>query len=125
AARRVGEMGVVAGLTGWYSYWIVRRGQNITNSTGVRVVYFGGGAVLWLALLALNPAYELLSYSAFAQVLGYLPWRPAILAAALASILVHVPQTIRTGSIGVGHVTFGLIGLGVLTLIILSLRAIT
>ena len=125
AARLTVEMGLVAGLTGWYSYWIVRRGQDITSSPAVGVVYFGGSAALWLALLALNPAYELLSYSAFAQVLGYLPWRPALLAAALASILVHVPQTIRTGSIGVGHVAFGLIGLGVLTLIILSLRAIT
>src|SRR5262245_44256454 len=124
-ARLALETGLVAGLAGWYSYWIVRRGQDITSSTGVALMYFGGGAVLWLALLALNPAYELLSYSAFAQVLGYLPWRPAILAAALASILVHVPEVIRTGSIGVGHVAFGLIGLGVLTLVILSLRAIT
>src|SRR5262249_11559283 len=124
-ARLALETGLVAGLAGWYSYWIVRRGQDVTSSTGVALAYFGGSALLWLALLALNPAYELLSYTAFAQVLGYLPWRPAILAAALASILVHVPQTIRTGSIGVGHVTFGLIGLGVLTLIILSLRAIT
>src|SRR5262249_40337426 len=71
------------------------------------------------------PGYERVGCCAFAQVLGYLPWRPAILAAALASILVHVPQVIRTGSIGVGHVAFGVIGLGVLTLIILSLRAIT
>jgi signal transduction histidine kinase len=125
AARLALETGLVAGLTGWYSYWIVRRGQDITSLIGVRGLYFGGGGALWLALLALDPAYELLAYTAFAQVLGYLPWRPAILAAALASILVHVPQAIRTGSVGVGHVAFGLIGLGVLTLIILSLRAIT
>jgi len=125
AARLVVETGLVAGLAAWYSYWIVRRGQDITSSTGVGVLYFGGGAASWLVLLVLSPAYELLSFTAFVQVLGYLPGRPAILAAALASILVHVPQAIRTGTIGVGHVAFGVIGLGVLTLIILSLRAIT
>jgi signal transduction histidine kinase len=58
-------------------------------------------------------------------VLGYLAWRPAILAAVLATLLVHVPQAVWTGRVGTGHVVFGLVGLGVLTLIILSLRAIT
>jgi signal transduction histidine kinase len=125
AARGAVEAGLLALLVVWYSYWIVRRGQDVANSIGVAALYFGGGALLWTALLALNPAYELLSFTAFAQVLGYLPWRAAILAAALASVLVHVPQAVRAGGVGMGHVVFSLVGLGVLTLIILSMRVIT
>jgi signal transduction histidine kinase len=119
------EGGLVALLAAWYSYWIVRRGHDVASSARFGALYFGVGALLWTALLALNLSYELLSFTAFAQVMGYLPWRPAIVAAALATILVHVPQAIRTGGVAVGHVVFGLTGLGVLTLLILSLRAIT
>jgi len=119
------EVGLLALLAAWYSYWIVRRGHDVARSSGLGALYFGGGALLWTALVALDPAYELLSFTGFAQVLGYLPWRPAILAAAIATILVHAPHAVRAGSVGVDHVVFGLVGLGVLTLIILSLRAIT
>src|ERR671919_2443084 len=85
---------LVTVLAAWYSYWIVRRGHDVASSTGLGVLYFGGGALLWTALLALDPAYALLSFTGFAQVLGYLSWRAAILAGALASILVHVPQAV-------------------------------
>jgi signal transduction histidine kinase len=116
---------LVAVLAAWYSYWIVRRGHDVASSTGLGALYFGGGALLWTALLALDPAYALLSFTGFAQVLGYLSWRAAILAGALASILVHVPQAVRVGGVDVGHVVFGLVGLGGLTLIMLSMRVIT
>jgi signal transduction histidine kinase len=124
-ARAALEAGLLALLAAWYSYWIVRRGHDVARSTGLGALYFGGGALLWTALVGLDPAYELLSFTGFAQVLGYLPWRPAILAAAVATVLVHAPKAARAGSVGVDHVIFGLVGLGVLTLIILSLRAIT
>jgi signal transduction histidine kinase len=124
-ARAALDVGLLALLAAWYSYWIARRGHDVARSIGRGALYFGGGALLWVALVALDPAYELLSFTGFAQVLGYLPWRPAILAAAVATFLVHVPHAVRAGSVGVDHIVFGFIGLGVLTLIILSLRAIT
>jgi signal transduction histidine kinase len=124
-ARAALDAGLLALLAAWYSYWIVRRRHDVARSTGLGALYFGGWALLWTALVALDPAYELLSFTGFAQVLGYLPWRPAIVAAAVGTILVHAPHAVRAGSVGVDHVVFGLIGLGVLTLIILSLRAIT
>jgi signal transduction histidine kinase len=116
---------LVTVLAAWYSYWIVRRGHDVASSTGLGALYFGGGALLWTALLALDPAYALLSFTGFAQVLGYLSWRAAILAGALASILVHVPQAVRVGGVDGGHVVFGLVGLGGLMLIMLSMRVIT
>src|SRR5262245_51137953 len=122
-ARAALDAGLLALLAAWYSYWIMRRGHDVARSIGLGALYFGGGALLWVALVASDPAYELLSFTGFAQVLGYLPWRPAILAAGVATILVHVPHAVRAGSVGVDHIVFGLIGLGVLTLIILSLRA--
>jgi signal transduction histidine kinase len=125
AAQAALEVGLVVLLVAWYSYWVVRRGLEVGSSIRVGALHFGGSALLWTALLALDPAYELLSFTAFAQVLGYLRWRAAILGAALACILVHVPQSVRAGGVDLGHVVFSLVGLAVLTLFILSVRLIT
>jgi signal transduction histidine kinase len=119
------EVGVAALLVVWYSYWILRRGRDVASSSALAALYFGVVALLWTALLGLSRWYELLSPTLLLQVLGYLSWRAAILAAALASIVVHVPQIMQTGHVGLDHVVFALVGLGVLTLLILSLRAIT
>jgi signal transduction histidine kinase len=124
-ARVVLETGGAALLAGWYSYWIVRRGQDVASSTGIGALYFGVLALLWTALLALDPTYELLTFTGLAQVLGYLPWRAAILAVAVASVLVHVPQVVWTGRLGPEHVVFAVGGLAALTMLILSMRAIT
>jgi signal transduction histidine kinase len=123
--RGAREVALATLLVVWYSYWIVRRGHDVASSSALGALYFGVSALLWTGLLTLDPAYELLFPTVFAQVLGYLPWRAAILAMALASILVHTPEVIRTGGVGLGHVVFAVVGLGILTLIILSLRAIT
>lgn len=112
-------------LVAWYSYWIVRRGRHVAGSCALGALYFGVMALLWTTLLALSRAHELLFPAVFVQVLGYLPWRSAILAAALATILVHTPQAVRTGGVDLEHAVYALVGLGVLTLIVLSLRAIT
>src|SRR5262245_31763350 len=117
--------GLVAGLAVWYSYWIARRGRDVASSRVLSAAYFTGIATLWTLLLFLHPAYELLQLTIFAQVLGYLPWRSAIPAVGLVFILVHVPQVIWTGRLELVHVVYTVGGLGVLTLIILSLRAIT
>jgi signal transduction histidine kinase len=119
------EIGLVALLASWYAYWIVRRGHDLSRSTRVGALYFGVAALVWTALLAQARAYELLSFTAFAQVLGYLQWRAALLATALATVVVHVPEAVRTGGLSRGHATFGLLGVGVLILIILSMRVIT
>src|SRR5262249_18260957 len=71
-ARVALEIGLVALLAAWYSYWIVRCGQDVMRSNRLGALYFGLGALMWTALLGLDPAYEFLSFTAFAQVLGYL-----------------------------------------------------
>lgn len=112
-------------LVAWYSFWIVRRGRDVAGSRALGALYFGVVALLWIALLALSRVHELLFPAVFVQVLGYLPWRAAIVAAALATVVVHAPQAVRTGGVDPEHAVYALVGLGVLTLIILSLRAIT
>jgi signal transduction histidine kinase len=119
-----GHIGTVAAVVVWYSYWIARRGRAVAHSTATGAWYFGVLAALWVILLALHPAYELLFPTVFAQVLGHLPWRPAMLATGLASMLVHVPDTVRAGRLDPAHVLVTLVGLGILILIIISLRAI-
>lgn len=109
----------------WYSYWIARRGRAVAESRVRRAWYFGVLAVLWSGLLTAHPVYELLFPTVFAQMLGHLHWRSAIAGSASASILVHVPDLIRTGGFDPGHVLFTVAGLGILILVILSLRAIT
>jgi signal transduction histidine kinase len=116
---------LLAGLAAWYSYWIVRRGHDVVSSPSHRTAYFGGVALLWTPLLFLHPAYEFLQLTIVAQVLGYLPWRSAIPAVALCFVLIHMPQVVWTGRLELMHVVYGAGGLGVFTLLILSLRAIT
>jgi signal transduction histidine kinase len=116
---------LLAGLAAWSSYWIVRRGHDVVSSPSRRTAYFGGVALLWTPLLFLHPAYEFLQLTIVAQVLGYLPWRSAIPAVALCFVLIHMPQVVWTGRLELMHVVYGAGGLGVFTLLILSLRAIT
>jgi signal transduction histidine kinase len=125
AVRAALGAALVAGLTAWYSYWIVGRGREVVSSVSRRTAYFAGVALLWTPLLFLHPAYELLQLTIFAQVLGYLPWRSAIPAVALGFVLIHVPQVVWTGRLELVHVAYAAGGLGVFTLLVLSLRAIT
>jgi signal transduction histidine kinase len=124
-ARAALGAALLAGLAAWYSYWIVRRGSDVVSSIAHRAAYFAGIALLWTPLLFLHPAYELLQLTIFAQVLGYLPWRSAVPAVALGFVLIHVPQVVWTGRLELVHLVYAAGGLGVFTLLILSLRAIT
>src|SRR5262245_21711002 len=125
AARAALGTALLAGLAVWYSYWIVRRGSDVVSSIARRAAYFAGIALLWTPLLFLHPAYGLLQLTIFAQVLGYLPWRSAVPAVALGFVLIHVPQVVWTGRLELVHLVYAAGGLGVFTLLILSLRAIT
>ncbi len=117
---------VVAGLTlllgAWHRYWMVRRGRRLAGSAALRAVYFGGAALLWTALLALDAAYELLGVTAVVQILGYLPWRSALLASALAALLGHAPYILR-GGLNPDHLLWSAAGLAMLALIVAALRA--
>jgi signal transduction histidine kinase len=117
--------GLLAGLAAWYSYWIVRRGQDVVSSISRRAAYFAGIALLWTPLLFLHPAYELLQLTIFVQVLGYLSWGCAVPAVGVGFVLIHVPQVVWTGRLELVHLVYTAGGLGVFTLLILSLRAIT
>jgi signal transduction histidine kinase len=119
------QIGISALVVAWYSYWIARRGRAVASSTAFGARYFGVLGLLWLILLASHPTYELLFPTVFAQMLGHLHWRGAISGSVVASILVHVPASIRNGRVDPGHLLFALVGLGILILIIVSLRAIT
>lgn len=119
------QMAVSALIVAWYSYWVVRHGHTVARSSASSAWYFGVLAVLWLVLVASHPTYELLFPTVFAQMLGHLHWRSAIAGSALASLLVHAPETVRTGRLDPAHLVFALVGLGILVLIIVSLRAIT
>lgn len=125
AAQLAAHVGTVGAVVAWYSYWIARHGRVVASSRATSAWYFGVLAGLWTTLLAWHAVYELLFPTVFAQVLGHLRWRPALLASGVASILVHVPGTIRAGRVDPGHLVFTVVGLGVLILIIVSLRAIT
>jgi signal transduction histidine kinase len=125
AVRAALGAALVAGLTVWYSYWIVRRGRDVVTSVSRRTAYFAGVALLWTPLLFLHPAYELLQLTIFSQVLGYLPWRSAVPTVGLGFVLIHTPQVVWTGRLELVHVAYAAGGLGVFTLLILSLRAIT
>jgi signal transduction histidine kinase len=116
---------LVAGVMGSYSYWVVRRGRDVVTSVSRRTAYFAGVALLWTLLLFLHPAYELLQLTIFSQVLGYLPWRSAVPAIGLGFVLIHTPQVVWTGRLELVHLVYAAGGLGVFTLLILSLRVIT
>jgi signal transduction histidine kinase len=118
------HIATIGALVTWYSYWIARRGRAVTRSRVTAAWYFGVLAALWMILLAFHPAYELLFPTVFAQLLGHLPWRPAVVTTGLGAILVHVPDTLRTGRVDPVHAGFTMVGMGILILIIISLRAI-
>jgi len=66
----------IAGLSvllgGWYWRWVVRR--RIWTLPMLQVLtYFAGAAALWLSAVSLNEAFFLLAFSAYQQVLSYLP----------------------------------------------------
>jgi signal transduction histidine kinase len=125
AGRAALGVALLVGLAAWYSYWIVRHGRDVVSLISRRTTYFAGVALLWMPLLFLDRAYELLQLTILAQVLGYLPWRSAVPAVGLAFVLVHVPQVVWTGRLELVHLVYAAGGLGVFTLLILSLRAIT
>jgi signal transduction histidine kinase len=108
-----------------YTYGIVWRGADMKFSRRLRIIYFSVLLLVWLALLWHDPWYELLSFSAFAQILGYLPWRAALAVSGIGVLLVHVPPGIREGGVSINHVVFGLVAMVVLTAVVLSLRAVT
>src|SRR5262245_55763335 len=112
AVRAALGAALVAGLAAWYSYWIVGRGRDVVSSVSRRTAYFAGVALLWTPLLFLHPAFELLQLTIFAQVLGYLPWRPAIPAVALGFVLIHVPPVVWIGRLELVHVAYARGGLG-------------
>ncbi len=59
-------------LAGWYWLWVVRR--RIWALPILQVIaYFVGAATLWFLAVSLNEAYFLLAFSAYQQVLSYLP----------------------------------------------------
>lgn len=64
---------VLAGiLGGWYWLWVVRR--RIWTLPLLQVLaYLAGAAAVWVALVSLHQAFFLLAFSAYQQVLSYLP----------------------------------------------------
>lgn len=122
-ARAVPCAGLALLLAAWYWYWMVRRWHRLARSAAHRAGYFGVGALLWATLLTVDAAYELLGVTAIIQILGCLRWRPAILAAALAAAIGHVPYALR-GEIGLDHLLWSTVSLGMLALVIASVRAI-
>jgi signal transduction histidine kinase len=59
-------------LAGWYWLWVVER-RIWTLPIRQVLAYFAGAAALWLALVSLNEAFFLIAFSAYQQVLSYLP----------------------------------------------------
>ena len=59
-------------LAGWYGLWVVRR--RIWTLPIVQVLaYLVGAAALWLPLMSLHEAFYLVAFSAYQQVVSYLP----------------------------------------------------
>ena len=71
-AERAVAAVLAALLGGWYWLWVVRR--RIWTLPILQVLaYFAGAAAVWLLAVSLNEAYFLLAFSAYQQVLSYLP----------------------------------------------------
>lgn len=74
--RRAASAVLSALLGGWYWAWVVRRRVWARPMAQV-LAYLGGAAALWAVLVVLHPAYLLVAFSAYQQVISYLPTRRA------------------------------------------------
>jgi signal transduction histidine kinase len=81
-------------LAGWYWFWAIRR--RIWNLPLQRVIaYFGVAAILWVLLVMLEEVFLIVAFSAYAQVLGFLPSprsavRGAVVLTAMLVVLVGI-----------------------------------
>ena len=70
-------------LGGWYWWWAIRR--RIWNLPISRVLaYLAGAAILWVLLLVQHGAFLIVAFSAYAQVLSFLPSRRSAVRGAVA-----------------------------------------
>ena len=94
---RAAISGLVVLLGGWYWLWVVRR--RIWTLPILQVLaYFAGAAALWLTLMSLHQAYFLIAFSAYQQVLSYLPsLRSAIPGVAVLSALLVAVEFLDAG----------------------------
>lgn len=120
---RVAIPGLAALLGGWYWLWVVRR--RIWTLPQLHVlVYLAGAAGLWLALVSLHQAFFLLAFSAYQQVLSYLPsLRSAITGVVVLSALMLAMEFLDASPSGV-TVLIALLAVGVCILCSLWVDAI-
>ena len=116
---------VVATLTGalaaWYWIWV---GRSALASRKARAIYFAVAGALWAALVTLEPAYDLVAFSAFIQVTGYLSWRAAVPALVGVIAIVELHPLARGEMVGLDDVVEAVITLGIAAMAILPMRAI-
>jgi signal transduction histidine kinase len=77
-------------LAAWYWWWAVR--SSIWDRPPSRALaYFGVAAALWILLLILHGAFFIVAFSAYAQVLGFLPSpRSAVRGAVVLTVMLVV-----------------------------------
>jgi signal transduction histidine kinase len=110
-----------AALGSWYWLWV---GRGRLRSSGARAAYFIVAGALWTALIAMEPAYELVAFSAFIQVTGYLSWRGAVPALLGVVAILELHPLARGGTVGFDGLIGGLITLTIAAMAILPMRAI-
>jgi signal transduction histidine kinase len=123
-ARFSGILGLTAMLAAWYWIWIVRDENRLLFSSKGRAVYFIVAGALWAALVVLAPAYEVVAFSAFMQVTGYLPTRSAIGPLAIVFGVMSLHPLSRGNTLGLEDLTAAAISAAVLAMVVISMRAI-
>jgi signal transduction histidine kinase len=115
----VAALSALLGL--WYWLWV---GRGRLRSSGARAAYFIVAGGLWTALIAMEPAYELVAFSAFIQVTGYLSWRGAVPALLGVVAILELHPLAQGEAVGIDGLIGGLITLTIAAMAILPMRAI-
>jgi signal transduction histidine kinase len=123
-SRRGMIMAPALGLAAWYWFWAVRR--RVWNLGLSQVVtYLAVAAALWVVLLLLHGAFLIVAFSAYAQVLGFLPTtRSAVLGGVALTSLVLVMQAIKMEPLNPAPFLFAVASAGAAILLSLWVGAI-
>jgi signal transduction histidine kinase len=123
-SRRGVILAPALGLAAWYWFWAVRR--RVWNLPLSQVAtYLAVAAVLWVVLLLLHGAFLIVAFSAYAQVLGFLPTtRSAVLGAVALTLLVLVMQGIKMEPLTPAAFLFAVASAGAAILLSLWVSAI-